>query len=335
MSNIMILKFKIILILLFSFASSVFPQDQPYVILVSFDGFRWDYSEREITPNLSEMKKNGVHALSLQPSFPTKTFPNHLSIITGLYPQNHGIIFNSFTNPHNGEGYRLGDTISVRDSKWYLGEAFWETAERNGIKTASFFWPGSELKLDHRRPTYYKKYDHNKPYIDRIEGVINWLKLPPSERPHFITLYFDDTDTYGHKYGPNSDEVNESIKRLDGLIGELKSRLKDINLYDSTNIIIVSDHGMTEIDTNRVINIEDILKLYDVEYGGSKPVMMIKPASGKTQEVFSLLKENERHYKVYMKDDMPDHFHFNKHPFIYPIILVADIGWSLMTNDLS
>jgi predicted AlkP superfamily pyrophosphatase or phosphodiesterase len=326
-------KIKFLPILVFILVSTVLPQNKPYVILISFDGFRWDYSERSITPNISEIKNDGVHALSLKPSFPTKTFPNHLSIITGLYPQNHGIIFNSFIDPHSGEGYRLGDTISVRDSKWYLGEAFWETAERNGIRTASYFWPGSELALTHRRPTYFKYYDHNKPYIDRIEGIIDWLKLPPLERPHFITLYFHDTDSYGHRYGPNSDEINESIKRLDNLIGELKNRLIDINLFDSTNIIIVSDHGMTDIDTTRIVNIENILNSYDVAYGGSKPVMMIKPNPCDINEVYTLLKEKEEHYTVYLKDELPAHFHFSKHPFIYPIILVADIGWSLVRDD--
>jgi len=207
----------------------LFAQDHPYVILVSFDGFRWDYSERGITPNISEMKRNGVHAVSLKPSFPTKTFPNHYSIISGMYPENHGLIFNSFFNPINNQEYSLGDTSAVRDSEWYLGEAFWETAERNGIKTASYFWPGSEMNLDYRRPSYYKKYEHNKAYRDRVDGVINWLKLPAVERPRFITLYFHDTDSYGHSYGPNSVEVNHSIIRLDSLIGYLKNQLVKIN----------------------------------------------------------------------------------------------------------
>ena len=327
-------RIKYLSILVFCLVSTLYPQNKPYVILVSFDGFRWDYSERGLTPNISEIKDSGVNALSLKPSFPTKTFPNHLSIITGLYPQNHGIIFNSFIDPNSGEGYRLGDTISVRDSKWYLGEAFWETAERNGIKTASYYWPGSELDLNHRRPSYFKYYDHNKPYIDRIEGIIDWLKLPHMERPHFLTLYFHDTDSYGHKYGPNSDEVNESIERLDSLIGVLKNRLVDIDLLDSTNIIIVSDHGMTDVDTSRVINIENMLNSYKVTYGGTKPVMMIKPDPDDIHEVYALLKERESHYKVYLKNEIPDYFNFSRHPFIYPIVLIADIGWSLVTNEL-
>ncbi len=325
------MKTKIFIILLI-LSSILFAQKNPYVILISFDGFRWDYCERGITPNLDSFKQEGVHAVSLQPVFPSKTFPNHYSIITGMYPANHGIIFNSFTNTNNGKKYRIGNSKEVKNAEWYLGEAFWETANRNGIKTASYFWPGSELNLDYRRPVYYKKYDHNKPYIERVEGVIEWLKLPLKERPRFITLYFHDTDTYGHNYGPNSPEVNTSISRLDTLMGELNSKLEEIGLIDSTNIIVVSDHGMTEISPERTVNIERMLENYKVKIDGSKPVMMIDPSKEDFQKVFNLLKENQNHYKVYLKEDLPEYFHFNKHPYIYPIILVADIGWSLVKD---
>lgn len=322
-----------IVLFILTLSLSLYAQAQTYVIMISFDGFRWDYANRGITPNLDEMKNNGVHALSLKPAFPTKTFPNHYSIISGMYPENHGIIFNSFINPFTKEGYRLGDTTSVREGKWYLGEAFWETAERNGIKTASYFWPGSELKDKNRRPSYYKHYEHNLPYKERIDGVIDWLKLPQEKRPHFITIYFHDTDSYGHEYGPNSNEINQSIQRLDSLINYLYLKLDETEVYDSTNVIVVSDHGMTEISLDRTINIESMLCGYDVLIDGSKPLMMIKPDEEDFNDVMSVLKKNEEYYKVYTKNNMPAYFNFNKHPFIYPIILVADIGWSLVTNN--
>jgi predicted AlkP superfamily pyrophosphatase or phosphodiesterase len=249
-----------------------------------------------------------------------------------MYPENHGIIFNSFTDPNTGKRYRIGNSKEVKNSEWYLGEAFWETAERNGITTASYYWPGSEVELEFRRPSYFEKYDHNKPYVERIEGIIEWLKLPISERPKFIMSYFHDTDTYGHNFGPNSVEINNSISRLDSLIGILNFRLAEIGLLDSTNIIVVSDHGMTEISVDRTINIEKMLKDYNVKIDGSKPVMMIEPSDDCFEEVFRLLKMNENHYKVYLKENLPEYFHFNKHPFIYPIIIVAEIGWSLVTE---
>lgn len=324
---------KIIFIILFVLLNNwLFGQSTPYTILVSFDGFRWDYLNRGITPNFQEVEKEGVRALSLKPSFPTKTFPNHYSIISGMYPQNHGIIFNSFTNNINGKKYRIGSATEVKNSAWYLGEAFWETARRNGIITASYFWPGSEVDLERRRPNYIMTYNHNTPYIDRIEGVINWLRLPVKERPRFITLYFHDTDTFGHNYGPNSEQINISISRVDTLVGIINDKLKEIGLLDSTNVIFVSDHGMTEISVDRVVNIEKLLENYDVLIGGSKPVMMIKTKNDQLNEVYKLLKERENHYKVYLRDELPTYFHFSKNQFIYPIILVADLGWSLVTE---
>ena len=321
-----------LLIWLLFLTTTIISQNRPYVILISFDGFRWDYCERGITPNLDKMKNDGVHALSLRPCFPTKTFPNHYSIVTGMFPENHGIIFNSFSNPITNKRYRIGKAVEVKNSEWYIGEAFWETAERNGIKSASFFWPGSEVSLEYRRPSYHETYDHNRPYRNRIDGVIDWLTLPYEDRPHFITLYFHDTDTYGHNYGPNSPEINESVQRLDSLIGYLYEKLNEVNLADSTNVIVVSDHGMTEIDTKRTLNIEQLLKDYEVKIDGSKPVMMIQPSKENSSQVLKILKKNVQHYKVFSKKEMPDYFHFSRHPFINDIILVADLGWSLVTD---
>lgn len=311
----------------------LFAQSKPYVILVSFDAFRWDYSERGITPNLDLMKNEGVHALSLRPSFPSKTFPNHISIITGMYPENHGIIANSFYNPFTNEKYRIGNSKEVKESKWYLGEAFWETAERNNIKTANYFWPGSEIELADRQSSIFEPYYHNKPYRERIDGVLEWLQLPEAERPHFITLYFHDTDTYGHKYGPNSYEINSSIQRLDSLVGYLNDGLRKLEMSDSVNVVFVSDHGMTEISTERAINIEEMLSEFKYEIGGTKTFMMLEPSSSDFDGVLKILKANENHYKVYLKNDVPEYFHFSHHPFIYSIVLVADMGWSLVTDN--
>ena len=326
--------FKKLILLLFICIPHILAQPKPYVLLVSFDAFRWDYANRNITPNLDSVKAKGVTALSLRPTFPSKTFPNHLAIITGMYNDHHGIISNHFENPYTKESYKLGDTISVRDSKWYLGEAFWETAERYGIKTASYFWPGSELRDSNRRPTYYKKYEHTKPYKERIDGVINWLKLPLKKRPHFITLYFHDTDSYGHAFGPNSPEINTSIQRLDSLVRYLKSKLTQIGLIDSTNIIFVSDHGMTEISLERTINVEDMLCGYDYKMQEGGPFALIEPIKEDFNEVYQTLKENENHYKVYLKKELPKYFHYSENPFISSIVLVAELGWSLVNNKI-
>ncbi|MGB9665081.1 MAG: ectonucleotide pyrophosphatase/phosphodiesterase [Ignavibacteria bacterium] len=325
---------KVFLLQLFilSLSLHLYAQNKPYVILISMDGFRWDYVYRGITPNLNKLIDEGVHALSLRPSFPSKTFPNHYSIITGMYPENHGIIFNSFTNTFTGETYQIGDTISTRQSKWYKGEAFWETANRHNIKTASFFWVGSEQDVDYKKPTYFYHYDQKIPFEDRVNQVIKWLQLPENERPQFITLYFEEPDSKGHTFGPNSPETNKAIALVDSMLGLLINGLQNIKMEDKVNIIIVSDHGMAEVSDKRIINIEEILKDYKCKFYGMGTSIMIDAEPDKLNEIYQTLKKNEKNYRVYMKDDIPEYFHFSKNPFILPIIVIAEPGWTLVTD---
>lgn len=323
------------LILTFLLISQIFAQKSNYVILISFDGFRWDYPNRGLTPNLDYIKENGVHAISLKPCFPSKTFPNHYSIVTGLYPENHGVIANSFTNPFTKQKFSLYDTTQKNKAEWYKGEAIWETARKQGVISASYFWPGSELNLEYRRPNYFKKFIYTTPYDDRINGVLDWLQLPFEKRPHFITVYFDATDTSGHNYGPNSDEVNQSIAMQDSLIGKLFYGLKELNLLDSTNIIIISDHGMTELSSDRVINIEKILSGFKFTYSDKGTMMFIYPDEKEKNLVYQKLKDAEQNYKTYWKKDLPEHLHYKDNPFVSDIVLIADWGYSLFDgNDI-
>jgi len=323
---------KTFLVFLLLVSGLLYAQNRPYVLLVSFDAFRWDYLDRDITPNLDKVIEKGVRALSLRSVSPSKTFPNHYSIISGMYAENHGIIFNSFEDIHTGDFYRIGDTSAVRNPKWYKGEAFWETAEKNGITTASYFWPGSEMNDPNRRPTYFKHYKHTEPYRNRIDGVIDWLQLSYKERPHFITLYFHDTDTYGHRYGPNSPEINQSIQRLDTLVGYLNDKLTKIGMIDSVNVIFVSDHGMTEIDTSRTVNIEKLLSGLNYKLGGATTLAMIEPSQKDYDSVLVRLKKNNTHYTVYEKDNLPEYYHLKNNDNIFSIILSADLGWSLVNS---
>lgn len=322
-----------LILLLFILTSTIYGTDKPYVILISMDGFRWDYIYRGITPNLNKLKDEGVHALSLRPSFPTKTFSNHYSIVTGMYPENHGIIFNTFTNIFTGETYRIGDTISTRESKWYKGEAFWETANRHNIKTASFFWVGSEQNIVYKRPTYFYHFDPKISFADRVNGVIKWLQLPENERPQFITLYFEEPDSKGHSFGPNAPETNAAIALVDSMLGILINGLEKINMKDKVNIIVVSDHGMAEISEERIINIEEFLKNYKCKFHGMGTSIMIEPPHDKIDEVYRILKKNEKHLRVYTRENIPGYYNFSKNPFILPIIAIADVGWQLVTNE--
>ncbi|MBL1212726.1 MAG: alkaline phosphatase family protein [Ignavibacteriae bacterium] len=324
---------KKLLFIIFLTAFLKVQSQTPYTILISFDGFRWDYSEREITPNLDKLAGQGVSALSLRPCFPTKTYPNHLSIITGCYIEKHGIIANSFADPLTGEEFSLSNRNTVQNEKWYKAKTFWELAEENGIKSASYFFPGSELKNPKRRPSYFHYYDHNLPYEDRIDGVIDWLKLPIKERPKFISLYFHETDSYGHKYGPDAPETNIAIALLDSMLGILMHELENIDLRDSTNIIVLSDHGMTEISTERVVNIEELLNEYEVKIQGEKPFMLIEPDGDEIDEVYEILKLHDEHYSVYKKQKIPEWFHYKNNNAISSILVVAENGWSLVTND--
>jgi ectonucleotide pyrophosphatase/phosphodiesterase family protein 5 len=320
------------LVLLLNFSFTALGQNNHYVILISFDAFRWDYRDRGITPNLNYIIKNGVHALSLKPCFPSKTFPNHYSIVTGMYPENHGIIANSFSNPYTHKRFSLSDTLEKSDAKWYKGEAIWETARRQGVITADYFWPGADINIDYRRPNYVERFVYTRLYDERINGVIKWLELPYNKRPHFITLYFDATDTSGHKYGPNSKEVNQSISKEDSLIGKIFSGLKKLNLFDSTNVIITSDHGMTELSNKRVINIDELLSGLQYKTSDKGPMMFIYPEENKKKEVYRKLKESEDHYHVYWKKDIPDYLNYKDNPFVADIVMIADLGYSIFDN---
>jgi predicted AlkP superfamily pyrophosphatase or phosphodiesterase len=325
-------QFNIAAFLIILFAALSYSQSQPYVILISFDGYRWDYVNRGITPNVNSLIGDGAKAVSFKPVFPTKTFPSHISIVTGMYPENHGIIFNEFNDKFHNSNYNTRDSVQLRNSRWYKGEAFWETARRQGIITASYFWPSSDLDLDDRNPEYYYHYVHKRPYEDRIKGVLEWLQYPYDKRPHFITMYFDLTDGVGHRYGPNSPEINMAISSLDSTLGNLLSGLEEIQMRDSVNIILVSDHGMTEVHFEKIINVEEILDGYQFVHSNSGPVMMISADGGDIEKIYSLLEKNENHYKVYLKNDIPPYYHFSKSPMISEILLVAEMGWAVITN---
>lgn len=326
---------RITLVLLFALISfgNINSQDIPYTILISFDGFRWDYTNRGLTPNFDYIEKHGVKALSLKPSFPSITFPNHISIVTGMYPQNHGVIANTMYDPATDKIYSLYDTAEVRNAYWYKGEMIWETARRQGVITASYFWPGSEMNLNYRRPNYYEKYEHNRDYLERINGVINWLKLPYSERPKFITLYYDLTDSEGHRYGPDSPQVNAAISKLDSLLGVLFNKLEEINLRDSVNIIIVSDHGMTEISKDRYLNIEELSSCNSCKFFNRGAIMNIFIRDkNEVDAVYNRLKLKESHYKVYKPSEIPAEYHFNYNHLIGDLFILSEPGWSVGTT---
>ena len=262
------------------------PNQTPYVVMISLDGFRHDYVEKHQAKRIGEIAKNGVRAEKMIPAYPSNTFPNHISLITGLLPVNHGIVNNAFYDKSRPAGdsyarYSMGKGYG--DSTWLSGMPFWNLVEFNGIKAATYFWPESDARINGNLPSYHFHYSKYADYQNRVNQIVEWLSLPEVSRPHFIAGYFSLTDTIGHKYGPNARETYEAVQRMDGLIGQLYDRLQKLSV--PVNLVIVSDHGMAEINDDAKI---DVTKLgipddFVVEIRGAQTLIYGKPDTTKKQ----------------------------------------------------
>ena len=301
----------------------------PTVILISFDGWRWDYDLKAPAPHLRSLMMRGVRAENLVPSFPSKTFPNHYTIVTGLYPGHHGIVANVIRDPQTGRTFRMTDAREVRDPMWWGGEPIWVTAERVLQPTAAMFWVGSEAPIAGIHPRYWKPYDERYPANARVDQVLQWLDLPAAARPRLITLYFEDTDTAGHDDGPESSAVREAIRRADGYLGRLLRGLERRGLADAVNLMVVSDHGMAAVDRSRVIVLDDYISLDDVEVVDINPTLGVFPRPGREEAVYRALSKAHPRLSVYRKRDTPERWHYRDHPRIPPIVGVADEGWQI------
>ena len=238
-------------------------RNTPIVVMLSLDGFRHDYLGKysEQSSNLRGIANSGIQVSGLIPGFPSSTFSNHYSIVTGLYPGNHGIIGNSFFDRKRQATYRLGDREAVEDGTWYRGEPLWVAAEKAGLRTASFFWVGSEADIQGIRPTYYEIYDGSVHNGARVDQVLDWLALPLGERPNLVTMYFSLVDSAGHRYGPNSKEVRQAIDSADRQVARLLAGLEAIE--HPVYLLISSDHGMHSVDSEQTVFLEDFIDLRD------------------------------------------------------------------------
>lgn len=303
------------------------------VLLISFDGFRADYLTKTDTPNFDVLVEGGVISEGMIPVFPSKTFPNHYAIATGLYPENNGIVGNTMYDPDLELMYRIGDREQVENPVWYEGEPIWNTVEKNGLKAGTMFWVGSEAPIQNMRPTFWKIYDGRVPNESRIDTVVKWMTLDSPDQIDFATLYFSFTDSDGHRHGPESQEVVESIKEADGLIGYLISEMKSKGLWGNTDIIIVSDHGMYDLSTDRRIILDDYIDPEDITVVSSSPVLGMNVEADKLESVYQALKAGEDNYKVYKKEDIPDKYHLKGHKRVTDLIMVADIGYFITTKE--
>jgi predicted AlkP superfamily pyrophosphatase or phosphodiesterase len=308
------MRFLILIVLGLRF-SAAFSQSKelPYVLLISFDGFRFDYAEKFNAANFKSIMEKGTKAEGLIPSFPSKTFPNHYSIVTGLYPGNHGLVDNNFYDPDRNEHYEMSNRKRVTDPYYYRGIPLWNLARQHGMKSASMFWVGSELPNPELHPDYHFQYDEALPDTVRIQQIITWLKLPEGERPHFITLYFSSPDHEGHLYGPSAEETRQAVLRADRNLESIMKGLEKIDL--PVNVIIVSDHGMEELKTNtetyiflpEIFNREDTT--VKVSNGGTQAHLYVRNAR-QADSLFQFMKKDSRKYSILRQQDFPEHWHY-------------------------
>ena len=308
--------------------------DKPYVILVSFDGFRYDYVERFHLPNFKKFIKEGAAAEGLIPSFPSKTFPNHYTIVTGLYPGNHGLVDNAFYDPDQDKLYTMRNRDVVTDSSFYGGVPLWQLAKQNGIKSASYFWVGSELKQENLHPDYYYPYDQSVPFGNRIEKIVEWLNLPEAERPRMITLYFSSPDYESHRYGPIAPETKTKVLEMDSLLGVLVRRVDNTKL--PVNIVLVSDHGMKELvdKTETYIYLDEFVKTsrsINVVNGGTQ-AHLYTSSDEQTDSLASALKKVAKDFDVIGKRDFLPEWHYTN-PRSGDILVIAKPGKFIITGN--
>lgn len=306
---------------------------KPTVILISFDGFRWDYMDKTDTPNLHRLAKDGVRAKRMLPSFPSKTFPNHYTIVTGLYPAKHGIVSNRFFDPALDRMFIYKDSLNNTESVWWGGEPIWATAMKQGQKTATYFWPGSEAEIAGVRSTYFKTYNGKVPDSSRVDQVLQWLDLPESERPTLITLYFSHTDDVGHRNGPESKEILTAIRKMDDMVGRLNAGLDARGLFDQVNIIALADHGFAQTSVDSLIFLDDYIDMNTVQAIIETPVVGLRSKDNDTLGLYRKLAEAHPRMKVFTNSTMPERFHFTNNARISPVVLLADEGWSITTKS--
>lgn len=309
----------------------VAPAARPPVILISIDGFRWDYLRRGATPTLGALAAEGASG-PMRPSFPSITFPNHYTLVTGLHPDHHGIVGNAMVDAELGR-FALGVPEAVTDRRWWdQAEPIWVTAEKAGLVTGTMFWPGSEAAIRGVRPTWWTRFDQSLPGDARVDQVLAWLDLPPPERPDLATLYFDIVDTAGHENGPDGAATLEALASVDASIARLIAGLTARGLDDDIVLVIVSDHGMAATSPERVIQLDDLVdpEALRIVYTGA--VTFLDPAPGREAEVEAALVGRHPHAECWRKADIPARFVLGSNPRVAAIVCSPEVGWLIATR---
>ncbi|PFH58317.1 hypothetical protein XA68_13881 [Ophiocordyceps unilateralis] len=319
----------------------------PTTIILSLDGFRADFLQRGLTPRLNAFIKEGVSPAYMRPSFPSVTFPNHYTLATGLYPESHGVVGNSFWDPELQAEFYYTDPARSLDAKWWGGEPFWVTAELQGIRTAVHMWPGSEAHIRHVEPSFVDKYNGAEKLPKKVARMLEFLDLPGKEdesvdvrqmRPQLIAAYVPNVDADGHIFGPNSTETRSTIQEVDKMLDELFHGLEQRNLTGIVNVVVVSDHGMATTDTSRLMQLEDLVDVSKIEHTDGWPLYGLRPKNDDDlQALHSEVKEKTKsnpNVDVYLRDvDMPERYHFSNNQRIAPLWIVPKPGWAIVKKD--
>lgn len=301
-------------------------QARPPLLLVSLDGVGADALFKGDTPNLDAIARRGLRSEGMRPSFPSLTFPNHYTLVTGLLPDRHGIIDNRMADPELGR-FALSDRDAVEDGRWWSdGEPIWATARRHGLRSATMFWPGSEAPIRGVQPDHWLSYQKDLPEPQRVARVLRWLDLPAGERPHLLTLYLEAVDTEGHTHGPGSAQERAALRTVDAAIGQLLDGLAARGLHDQVNLVIVSDHGMAAIDPSRTVFIEDLpgIELAEVVHIGSQAGF--NPRPGQDEALARALVGRHGPVECWRKQDLPARFRFGTHRRVPAIYCLAEPG---------
>ncbi len=305
----------------------------PLTVLISIDGFRPDYLDRDVTPNLSALAAGGVRG-EMRPSFPSKTFPNHYALVTGLRPDRNGIVDNNmYDSEISAQEFTMSKREVNKDERWWdEATPIWVTAEKAGIHTATMFWPGSDVPIHGVLPGHWQLFDIKVPAEARVDQALKWVDVPAAERPRFLTLYFDDVDTAGHHDGPGSPGLNAAAAKVDAAIGRLVAGLKAKRI--AANIIVVADHGMAATSEDHRVFIDDLLDTKAYRYTTLGAFAALSPAPGREAEVEkALLQTPHDHMQCWRKAEIPARFHYGKNPRVPAIFCLSETGWEITTHN--
>uniref|UniRef100_A0A671Q4R1 Ectonucleotide pyrophosphatase/phosphodiesterase family member 5-like n=1 Tax=Sinocyclocheilus anshuiensis TaxID=1608454 RepID=A0A671Q4R1_9TELE len=308
--------------------SSSQQDEQSQLLLVSFDGFRWDYVNRVPTPNFRALMDEGVQVEQVENTYITKTYPNHYTLVTGLHAETHGIVANEMYDPIHNRSFSM-EGSEVYDA-WWWEEAvpLWVTNQKAGRKSGAAMWPGSDVAIGGTYPTHYLSYNASMTFETRVEKLIDWFSGP--EAINFGVLYWEEPDESGHNLGPESPLMDVVIADIDEKLGFLRGKLRTAGLYDKVNLIVTSDHGMTQLSHDKIIELDTYVSRDLYTWIDKSPVVGILPKEGKLEEVYNSLKNANPNMVVYKKEEIPDHYHYRHNVRIMPLIIEVKEGWTVI-----